>query len=207
MSACYRRLNLPKNPLKNIDAVLHRVKNAPSPFHMFNVDPFDTLTDDVLGIFDNLNLRPRAATVFHLPVPRTESQSLMHTDILRVGDQWKFITCGVNWELNDIAAQLSWWDTDRPELYPTDSKFFWLDPHGIHYSSRFKQGIDASTDRRIDSVNTLDHPLLVRTNIPHNVYLPDQDFQDTVRCSISIRFENDFPTWEDAVDCFRPVTL
>jgi len=207
MSACYRRLDLPKNPIKDIDSLILRAKNDTDPYHMFNVDPYSTLTDEVLGIFDNLNLKLRAATVFHLPAPREESKSLMHTDILRVNDAWKFITCGVNWELNGIAARLSWWDTDRTEVYPQDPKFFWFDPHGIHYGGRFKYGIDEATDRRIDSVNTLESPLLVRTNIPHNVYLLDQDFADQVRCSISVRFENDFPSWDHAVDYFKPITI
>jgi hypothetical protein len=207
MSAYYKKLNLPKNPIKDLDSLLSRARNDKDPYHMFNVDPYSTLVPELLEAFDRLKLDVRGATVFHLPTPRSEKDSLMHTDILRVNDAWKFIICGVNWELNGINAKLSWWDTSKLSVYPMDPNYYWFDPHGIHYTKRFNYGINESTDTRLDSIDTLDGPYLVRTNVPHNVYLPDQEFPDSIRCSISIRFKNDFVDWDDAVSRFSSVIL
>jgi hypothetical protein len=130
----------------------------------------------------------------------------MHTDIIRDNNDWKIINCGINWEITDIDAELTWWTTSKQALYPTDPNYFNLNPHGIHYQGRLKFGVDLSTDIRLDSVNTLSTPLLVRTNIPHTVTIPKKEsYPSQTRCSISVRFDPDFSTWEEAVDFFKPL--
>ena len=206
MSVCYRKLNFPKNPVKDVSSILDQIKNTDNQYHMFNVDPYQALTDEVLAAFDDLDLYPSSATVFHLSIPTTPNDCLMHTDILRVDNRWKSITCGVNWEINNINAKLSWWQTTKPGYFPNDPEYYWFNPHGVHFGGRFNRGIDPAKDREIDSVDTLDSPLLVRTNIPHTVYIPNQDTREKVRCSISVRFNNDFKTWDEAVKYFSKVT-
>lgn len=206
---CYRRLNLPLNPVKDLDSIISQVNTdkAQDQYQMVNVDPASTLTDEVLEAFDQLNLVPESATVFYFTVPKPESKSLLHSDIVRNGDKWKPVVCGVNWELNNINAKLSWWETKKIKFYPKDASFFWFNPHGIHYNGRFSLGVSDTLDKRIDSVDTLESPLLVRTDIPHNVYLPEQEFTTDTRYSISVRFHNDFLNWDNAVKHFAPITI
>lgn len=208
MSTCYKRLDLPLSPVKDPDSIVKRAKLTTDSYHMFNVNPVTTLTDEILGIFDNLNLCIRRVTVFHYPAQHKEKDSLLHTDIRRVGNEWKKLTFAVNWELNNINVKLSWWDTSKTEVFPGNPNFFWFDPHGIHYGGRYNLGVDPVTDHLIESVDTLTGPILVRTNIPHNVYIPEQELTDDIRCGISIRFEEDhFAHWDDVVEYFKPITL
>jgi len=205
MTKYYEFLNLPKNPLKDKDKLLNTVSKNVMP--QIAMDPYEWLTDEILDIFHNLGVKPSVMVVFKMEaVGRDYSRALMHTDIIRDNNDWKIINCGINWEITDIDAELTWWETSKQAVYPVDPKYFYLNPNGIHYQGRLKFGVDLSTDIKLDSVNTLSAPLLIRTNIPHTVTIPKKEsYPSQTRCCISIRFDPDFNTWEEAVDFFKPL--
>ena len=126
--------------------------------------------------------------------------------------------CGINWELTESRNEFSWWDTtDIKKTYPCideqqnkqqANKLSAL--AGIHYNERNVIGIPSGA-KMLDSTQ-IDLPTLVRTDIAHTVaYHRDLKFSNLYnfnsRVSLSVRFDPQWSTWEEACDFFKSVIL
>jgi hypothetical protein len=201
----YRPLTLPKNPIKKLDETLKFLEILFLTRPQVNISPKAVLTDEVQDIFNDLKIKISCLTFFHFAtLPRDQRHGLLHSDIVLKENIWTPVTCSVNWELTGDDVEFCWYNTTREPCYPTDPKEFNLNPQGIHFTNRGQLGIFPETDTLIESVNTLENPLLLRTNVPHQVYSTNKS--DKSRFAVSIRFEPDFDTWENAVEFFKPIT-
>jgi hypothetical protein len=132
----------------------------------------------------------------------SQEQRVLHTDIAKINGAWEKLYCGVNYELNGSSNRFSWWGTTLTESYPPLS---WtkINPKlmGIHYNERNQRGIDPETTHLIEEVE-ITVPTLVRTDIPHMVTF---NSPHRIRKALSIRFKENWNTWEEAVKSFLPL--
>lgn len=204
----YRKLNLPKIPIKNPEEVVK--------IHILGgynlVRPKEILTDEIMDIFSQHRLKPSFVGLFgRSDKSGTTDTRMIHTDIQLSGtdrmdkNSWKKLLFGINWELFDAQNIFSWWDMGNvPECWPAEDiavKYNYL--NGIHYGKRGNLGIPEGATK-IEEVD-ISCPTLVRTNIPHmTVY----NSKSTNRVGISIRFdESGFDNWDDVIEFFKPITV
>ena len=177
-------------------------------------NPNEMISDELLLFLKDLSLVPNLALVFTSSkseqspgISPRSGKVWVHTDLLWSSDQWCKIPCGINWELTPSVTEFIWWDTkDAEECYPENElygrkKTF----QGIHYGNR--NNIEFSDFEKLESVQLrMDAPCLVRTDIPHSVTY--QSTSSLPRIGLSLRFPlEQIPTWERAVEIFRPVTI
>lgn len=99
-------------------------------------------------------------------------------------------TCAINWVIGGEGSHMSWYDI--PDGFSVDSTEITIAAGKTHYL-----GFEASTLREVSRCEIKGSPVLVRTNIPHQVFVSSHD-----RWSISMRFGGRYQTWESAVDDF-----
>lgn len=201
----YRPLLLPKNPIKKLDKTLKVLEILFLTKPQISISPKEVLTDEVQDIFNDLKIKLGCLTFFHFSkIPRGQRYALLHSDIVLNENNWTPVTCSINWELTEDNAKFCWYNTTRGPCYPDNPRDFNLTPQGIHFTRRDQLGIFPETDTLIESVDTLENPLLLRTNVPHQVY--SEDKSDKSRFAVSLRFDPDFDTWDNAVEFFKPIT-
>jgi hypothetical protein len=209
MSDFYKKLNLPLNPIKpEFDFMPYLLKPLS---HQFCIPVEEAMTIEILDAFNAIGFKPDSVTVFASSKRRELAESLLHSDILQdsVG-QWKPISYGINWEVRDADVTFSWWTTKRKEQYPIDPRFFVFKPQGIHYGDqRLQRGV-SENDVFLDSVETNNVALLVRTDVPHTTVWPHDLTrpQPNVRIAVSIRFDDGMHiSWNEAVEKFKPLII
>lgn len=201
----FKKLNLPNNPLKNSKEISQRNIIAG-----YNIVLPDVLTDEVLGIFSSIGLRPKMVVLFGKNTKEVSTdERLIHTDIAldkTVERQWRKLVAGVNWEIEGSHNDFFWYDMSGiDECWPEEEakvmiKFNYL--NGIHYGERLKMGIP-DTAKILDKA-TIDGPTLVRTDIPHATLYNNPT---TNRVGVSVRFhEEDFDhSWDKALEKFSSI--
>lgn len=213
----YRRLNLPQIPVKDPQEIVRRTITGG-----YNLTkPREVLTDEIMDIFHQHNLRPSFVALFgrndkdgnadtrmiHADLQATNlvtEETMRNPDLLG----WKKLLFGINWEILGSVNTFSWWDMSKlQECWPVEPmavgsvKYAYL--NGIHYSKRGNLGIPEGAIK-IEEVD-ISSPTLVRTDIPHMTMFSNPNVN---RVGISIRFdERDFNNWNDVVEFFKPLTI
>jgi hypothetical protein len=201
----YKYLNLPANPLKDKEGFIKHLAANPV-VGGYNIYDDRVLSEEVIDAFSQIGLKVKFVAVFS----RNDSQSkipdrLIHADctLAEDGKTWKKVYAGVNWELHENENEFSWWDMSAiKECWPAEilpKKYDSL--NGIHYGKRGQLGLDPKAVCLEKAI--VSGPTLVRTDIPHMVLYQSGPAK---RASISVRFDPDFNSWEEAVEAFKPVT-
>jgi hypothetical protein len=201
----YHRLALPTNLFKNTEFL--KPKKYASGYTVTQ-NYQELLSDDLLSVFQSLNLKIKCIIVFSVNDSSTSPEHRMvHSDVYFENNVWNPYTCGINWEINNTTNKIMWWDTkDAPAIPPHIMEKYhpvFKRLAGIHYGDRRVQ-FGEGNYKKLDEVNIKNQPVLIRTNIPHStVYHSETD----LRVSVSIRFEEHWDTWEQAVEIFKPLIV
>lgn len=194
----YLKLNLPANPLR-YSAELESQRTITGGYNL--VKPAEILSDEILAIFDAMNLKPRFVSLFGRNDKNSSlADRLIHTDLAMTADgTWRKMLFGINWEIEDSHNEFSWWDMSKiKEAWPDEelsehSKYKLL--NGIHYIARGHMGVPEEAVQLDATI--IDCPTLVRTDTPHLTIYKSPTHK---RLGISVRFdESNFNTWDDVV--------
>lgn len=213
----YRLLNLPQVPVKDPEDIIKRTITG--GYNL--VRPHEVLTDEIMDIFHQYNLKPSFVVLFGKNGKSAKIEDRMiHTDLQAtkpITDEslrnpetlgWKKLLFGINWEILNSVNTFSWWDmSEVKECWPDEPmtangiKFTYL--NGIHYGGRGQLGIPEGAIRLEEMIITC--PTLVRTDIPHMTVFNNPDVN---RVGISVRFdERQFNNWNDVTEFFKPLTV
>jgi hypothetical protein len=200
MSLPYRSLALRSHPLSP-SFVMPRVPN-PNGYSFTMHDPQAILAEDIRAELAAAALVPRSVALFY-KAPGTAGR--VHTDLVWNGTRWLKWTCAVNWDLFGAESAMSWYECRARECWPTDDEgrkktaAFILD--GVHFNRRMGTEIDPDDLFELAAVR-LTGPTLVRTNVAHSVAVSNDS---KPRWCLSIRFTQDFRSWDEAVRAFEPL--
>lgn len=151
----------------------------------FYPDPSEVIGQDWLGYMQSRGSRITSVIVFYRAA--NSPSRVAHIDV----NARKYVTtCAINWVIGGEGSHMSWYDP--PPGLDVGSMEITIASGKTHHL-----GFDASTLREISRCEIKDSPVLVRTNIPHQVSVSSHD-----RWSISMRFGGRYQTWESAVDDF-----
>jgi hypothetical protein len=203
MNLYYQTLQLPANPLKD--------PNDPRFNLIKEFEPFDPniLTDELLAIFEKINVKVKCCIVFSRQDNKSHaSNRVLHTDlnatVVNGKFEWKKIICGVNWELNNNTNEFAWYDTTGiPESYPPFQGTKDITLNGIHYGSRRQQGVYPGSTKLAST--EIKQPTLVRTDVAHLITY--NNTAPVFRRSLSVRFEETWNSWEEAMEAFSPISI
>lgn len=206
----YYKLKLPTNPIKRMP------NEIASQDGQILKDPQLELTDEVLSIFNQLDIIPSALFYFCKgDTASSATERVLHNDLTR-GDPepwhpdddpaaktWNPIICGVNWELTGSVTEFTFWDPANltacwPVRQGLPLKYDYL--NSVHYIKRGNYGIPPEA-RLLDSVELTGQPTLVRTEIPHVTTYTGPN----IRIGASLRFKQNWSTWDEAVEKFKPL--
>jgi hypothetical protein len=216
----YQKTNLPRHPLKlPITQELYNWHiNAQA--EGYSSWGQDILSDELLTIFNNLNLKVKCCILFCARDNfKKEESRIIHSDIFLNSDNvtWENYICGINWELTENKNEFLWWDTTELEkFYPVmeekSEKSIKKETvlSGIHYGKREYTGIPPGASL-LDSTQ-INLPTLVRTDIAHTVRYDRQTTDSNIynfdtRVSLSVRFIPRWTTWEEACQFFKSIIL
>ena len=132
--------------------------------------------------------------------------SVLHSDILLDGGEWKLWHAAINWNLTNAKSRMEWYSTTSNVMQEEESIEWWQEnfdiPYflsGIHYEgSTHKPKLDTEKFTLLESRN-IRGSVLVRTDIPHRIVQMDK----IVRWSLSIRLKTNH-TWEEMLQIFSP---
>jgi hypothetical protein len=202
----YRRLDLPRNFLKN--------DLAPSIFDFkggYNLYSFsEVLSQEVIECLKKIPLQENYVAVFtNNNKETTVDKRMIHSDImLNTQREWQDIICGIHYEFDDTDSVFSWWNMKSvKKIFPISEKddkreIKFQRLNGIHFEKRGSLGIP-NTCELIESVN-IDGPMLVRTDIPHTVVYKNLNRN---RYSFSLRFKENYSNWNEALEIFKPIIV
>ena len=201
----YQQLKLPAQLLKNTEFCQPKKYAFGYGVH---TNYQDLLSDQVLEIFDRMQLKVKCLVMFSLNNKTTiADHRVVHSDVFYDGKDWQHYNCGINWEVNNTKNKMMWWDTKDAEICMPDvmERYhpIFKNLGGVHYVKRNHFGHDPLFDC-IDETMIENQPVLIRTDIPHStLYHSDTDY----RVSISIRFHETWKTWDEAVEIFKPLIV
>ena len=142
----------------------------------------------------------------HIPWPKDarENQGFIHSDISWVDGHWERFYYAVNYEVSSSVSKLTWWETTDEEVYPPDPDppTFYDKLHGIHFGQRSNLDPLHSGYKKIDSLEVGNFPVLINTIVPHSA---DYGGLNSLRWGLSLRFNRQVSSWEEAVELFRPI--
>ena len=179
-------------------------------------NPMVELTDEVLDIFKQLDIIP--STLFYFCKGNLNSDAterVLHSDLTRGDPQpwhtdddpakktWNNIICGVNWELAGSITEFSFWDTSAlapcwPVRQGLPLKYDYL--NSVHFIKRGNYGIPPGAIK-LDQVELSSQPTLVRTECAHVTTYTGSN----IRIGASLRFKQNWNSWEEAVEKFKPL--
>jgi hypothetical protein len=195
----YKELTLTTDPIIDFKKLIEQ--KTEYTYSNKNIDEF--VNPKLLATLADIGLRPRFIACFGF-VGQKQGTSTIHSDISYVDNSWQSVPFGINWEMTPGDMTFYWWDTHNDkEIWPDQHKPK-RDIFGIHHGSVMNR--DSSTYTCLDSFKPrLGIPFLARTDIAHQViYNSDVDN----RLAISLRFDNvDLPTWNSAIEKFKPFFL
>lgn len=194
-----QRLSLPENPF---------IKDYKLPDNLYSKNdntyyPIDKIyvTDETRSLFNNLGLEIDGIIVFK---KHSGGVSPIHTDIMLDKNRWKIWHAAINYNLTKSKSKMMWFETDLKPAYPTNIHFDQpLDYNlsGIHYGDRSNRNY-RSTGFKLIEEDDIQHPTLVRTDVPHTTI--NLDTSD--RICASIRFKNNY-SFDQLKEIFREYLL
>ena len=209
---CYKNLNLPTNLLNpnSVDQfnelknkyVLNGWKNNVTT----NVEDF--LSEELLYILkQQCNIKPKYFILFG---SYPGQKGFLHSDQFYENNKWHSAPCSINWEIVPDNSIMQWYqplesvEEFEPSWNPNDSAPTERDLKNVgvkYYVSQHSK--DSSQFKIIDSLIMDSSPRLFRTDVPHQTCHTNNNAQ---RVSMAIRFElTDVPTWERALEIFKPI--
>ena len=207
MTDLFRKLELPANRIKDLDLIrsIRMGKTLQKYAVIFN--PYDVLSDELIDIFNKLHLKLDFITVFYGGPSISISHKWMHRDVAydALQKKWKILHCGINWEFTNSYSRSVWVDPrnlieiEPPDIYKFDPALAKL--AGNHFSKAGLSGIPPEGEI-LGEVTISKDPVLFRTNLPH---ITEWTSLNPTRQGISIRFEEEWDSWEEAVERFRPL--
>jgi len=200
----HRALALPENPLPRS----FRLPDAAEGNHYSILRPEEILNPATLRCFGELGLKPCDAALFY---KRAGSLGVIHTDVSLHEGQWRKNVAAVNWNLSGADSLMRWYEVKTPGAEPDASiaeqeDEWYRTLNGIHFGyvgSKTRKNLPRNKVRQL-AASPIGAPTLVRTNVPHNVENTDAE---KGRWALSVRFEQDFECWAEAVDVFRPLLI
>jgi hypothetical protein len=192
----YLKLNLPRNPLR-FSAEQESQRQITGGYNL--VRPEEILSDEILGLFEQMKLTPKYVTLFgRNDIHSSLKDRLIHTDLTMNADgTWRKCLFGINWELEGATNLFQWYDmTAVKEAWPNEqlsehSKYKLL--NGIHYVTRGGMGVPDGAVKLEETY--IDGPTLVRTDVGHLTLYTSKIYK---RLGISVRFdETPFQSWQD----------
>jgi hypothetical protein len=207
----YRFLNLPKNPLIKTSAILQKLAIAATKTNSYqcfeNIEDF--ISPSVLDAFQPLGIKPSFFASFASDGVSSLKieQRLTHYDLYfdEKNKKWATIPFGINWEITPGDTTFYWWNISSEPILPGQEN---IPQHlrllnGAHFDYRNHIGIPNGAEV-IEKVQ-VNAPILVRTDVPHSVSF---DSPAKTRYNISLRFStDDIPTWDHALEVFKPLFL
>ena len=207
-----KQLSLTNSPLKGDFAkeLCHLKAISDEPNGLTGIINYQTLhydiekylSQDLLDALNSVRLKP--LFFIHFGALNSKSfSSILHSDLYRTGESWAPMPVGIAWELTPGTTDFKWYDTSSIEEVPppTNLPFKPNDFNSHHYAKRFNK--DTSNCVLLEKLSMeRNTPYLVRSDVPHQV-----DYTCTVptRISINLRFSiKDIPTWEKALEVFKP---
>ena len=197
----HKSLTITASPLRASFAIDTSVQETHNHYSVHQ--PAEILSDALLAQFDTLNLRAsNVALFFKIPSAR---RSLIHCDVGLVEGKWKKNIAALNWNLTSSESTMSWYHVDEvevePDLNPVDETPEWYYClNGNHYGYRRNMDIPEENVKCLETA-AIYGATLVRTDIPHAIINAGK----LGRWALSVRFDPDFATWEEAVAAFSPV--
>lgn len=201
MTINYRRLNLPKTPLKDTFTLNHTGSDM---YYIFkNVD--EVLQDDLLTFFKNINIKPNMVVICASNYnTRTLENIWVHRDLYWKNNKWEKPICGINYELGNTSSKIYWFDTTKCyEIVPKNIENIDYPFNAISYVKRHTDDLPIGAEI-IETVELTkdEHPILFRTEVAHGVAY-NSDISP--RLMATIRFDiDDIPSWNKALEIFSP---
>ena len=171
------------------------------------------LNPEITKIFHNLKIRTKYVVLFGINTQELPYNTTIHhdTEVNEHTGEWHDVPCAINWELSSSVSVMSWYDTlNFPAV---DAR--WRDtslgtfingkyslPAGTSYKSSNNR--DPSDFILLESCQLIKgKPILVRTDVPHQVITPVVPNLTVPRLCLSIRFEiEDIKSWDHALEVF-----
>lgn len=196
----YYELDLPNLIRPEADQILNVRKDK-----FKTVNPSSILSDDLLGVFKEVNLIPYFVIVFQHPMLKSNYENrILHRDITLTSDNpitWESLSTGINFELTDGYNEFSWFDIgNNVEVFPPDEQIqikMCRQISAVECNHLNHRGIPQGS-KLLDKIVVRKKPILVRTDIHH---ITSFEFPE-LRNGISIRFreENYGRNFQNAVD-------
>lgn len=198
MATNYRRLNLPKTPLKDNFTLSHTGEDM--YYVLENVD--EVIHDDLMYIFQTLKLKPNMVMICASNnTYRSVDNIWVHSDLYIKNQRYVKPICGINYELGNTISHIHWFDTSESiEFFPIAIDYT---VNGIGYIKKPNETFPIGAEI-IETVELTkdEHPILFKTEVAHGVaYKTDV----SPRLMATIRFDiDDIPSWDKAIEIFTP---
>jgi hypothetical protein len=201
----FKQLDLPM-PLKdNVFQKLLDLKNQHDDYQTVHYDVEQFLSQDLLDALNSINLVPEFFVHFGQPND-SMSRTFLHSDLIRIGNDWVSVPAGIMWDLTPGTTDFKWYDTSALETMPPPEHLVDQIPkfNGHHYGSRLSE--DVSQCKLLEHLEVKRNvPYLVKTDTPHQVVYTSEV---PTRISINVRFSSaDISTWEQALEKLQPFFL
>lgn len=182
----YCELNLPENPLKS-DFVLPEFLTFDDKNRYIPID-VSWIEANTKQMFEDCGLQIGGIIIFKKP---HGGISPIHTDILKVDNNWIVWNCAINYNISSSNSKMLWFKSSAKQLISniSDQPDHYV-LSGIHYGTFGNKDI-YSKEFEIIEKHQITKPSLVRTHIPHTVI--NNDNHD--RICLSIRFSEN-PSYE-----------
>jgi len=208
---CFKQLSISFNPLMEnaLDELIQSKSNKHPNSRQYLYTSLKTgyfLSNEAKHFFRSKNVFPHVMIIFgHVGDPSKHKEDPhIHTDVFLENNKWIKTPFAINFELTDSESAFKWWTFKKnceafPILQPPpfkSSTFDYLYGSGITYKNYCTEDVIC-----IDQFGlTATHPLLVRTDLPHNVYYNRGYYS---RLSLSLRFPiNQISSFEEAARIF-----
>lgn len=207
MSENYKRLNLPKNILR--ETFIPEL-NGNDFWHIYQ-DIESVLNDEIINIFKTLSVVPNMVILFGANLTnRKLNQIMVHSDLYYKNNEWVDAPFGINYELGKTTTTIYWFDTNKCKYEQPMPAQFYQYPSNIfngkvyHKKLTDPYPINAQIIESVTITNE-ENPILFRTDVAHGVsYITET----SPRFMLSIRFDVDIiKNWEQALDVFSNIIV
>lgn len=187
----FKKLDLPQAITQDNLKILLESKNSKDSRKYLYVSQNTEylLSEEIKDFFRRKNIFPNVMMLFgHCDDnTRHKEDPHVHTDIFLRDNKWVRYPFAINFELTDTVATIKWWDPKNlKELYAPaiDRGPDYNLGGGIQYGS-IRNNDTSQFELLAECKMSNANPLLIKTNIPHNVYY---NTGYTSRLSLSLRF-------------------
>lgn len=150
-------------------------------------NPSDILNLDWLYHMKHIDVPITSVILFHKQPFANHNRAHIDTNAKRY-----ITTCAINWVYCNGVSSMSWYNSPPQQYISNDINIAPGNTHSFIFDINDLELIDTQEIKTV--------PALVRTNIPHSIYVGDCE-----RWSVSVRFGGKFQTWESAIAFFKSI--